>query len=474
MANYWQQLLAVRGLLYMSFVASLVPNFREVEALCAIQNSRQGEQLLSQVLSPMPPAAPPLSSLALPGTAGSSSSSRAAVISPLLRQALMAAYNGSQQAAVAASLDKRWPIVLVQGPPGTGKTSAIMGIVSALLAAGSSGSSTQPDADSSKPAGAGRKQKPPSKAGTGAAATAAATAADAAATAAAAAASRGRSAAGALAQPAIRVGVVPPVRVLVCAQSNAAIDELMTRLADSGIWGSNGAKRAPAMVRLGRSDATAPSVRSLHLDALTDGYLQHEQLDRLAKARQRQVEAGGVAGEAAAAAAAAASEHEDAVQARVRRIRDKLQQVERQLADLAAAKAKGVKQGVSAAVDGRSEAAAAEEQQQPPDGKHGRTEVGLAAAVADAKPRKRQRMSDGSAATTSVAHVPGSSSGSDMDVSDSEGAAAVHRGQGQQQHFVQEDIRQQAVGSGRGIGNEHDGNRHTGRGGGGDGTGMTA
>jgi hypothetical protein len=32
MASYWQQqLLAVRGLLYMSAVASLVPNFREIE-----------------------------------------------------------------------------------------------------------------------------------------------------------------------------------------------------------------------------------------------------------------------------------------------------------------------------------------------------------------------------------------------------------------------------------------------------------
>jgi hypothetical protein len=31
MANYWQSLLAVRGVLYMSSVTSLVPNFREIE-----------------------------------------------------------------------------------------------------------------------------------------------------------------------------------------------------------------------------------------------------------------------------------------------------------------------------------------------------------------------------------------------------------------------------------------------------------
>lgn len=51
-----------------------------------------------------------------------------------MRERLADHYNASQQSAVAASLSRECMFTLVQGPPGTGKTSAILAIVSAFLA----------------------------------------------------------------------------------------------------------------------------------------------------------------------------------------------------------------------------------------------------------------------------------------------------------------------------------------------------
>jgi hypothetical protein len=52
--------------------------------------------------------------------------------------------------------------------------------------------------------------------------------------------------------PALRLGVEPPLRVLVAAQSNAAIDELLERLTapGGGLWSTGGGRVVPALVRL--------------------------------------------------------------------------------------------------------------------------------------------------------------------------------------------------------------------------------
>ena len=85
-----------------------------------------------------------------------------------------------------------------QGPPGTGKTSAIIGMVSALLARNAEVAAQRQEQPASKPRavsweGDGNKGSPD------------------------------------------RDSSVPAARVLVCAQSNAAIDELIARLASPGL-----------------------------------------------------------------------------------------------------------------------------------------------------------------------------------------------------------------------------------------------
>ena len=89
----------------------------------------------------------------------------------------------------------------MQGPPGSGKTSTVVAMISALLA--NKGHTT--------PAHQIHQQTAvPPKAQSRTAGT---------------------------------LKAAPSVRVLVCAQSNAAIDELIMRLADPGIFGTDGRYR---------------------------------------------------------------------------------------------------------------------------------------------------------------------------------------------------------------------------------------
>ncbi|MEW5299031.1 MAG: hypothetical protein WDW36_002086 [Sanguina aurantia] len=234
-----------------------------------------------------------------------------------LKRGLEAAYNESQLAAVASALDDSSPISLVQGPPGSGKTSAIIGILSMLLAkpflalqqqdrnsleaaaaslsrgiakavalgqlrqgGAAAGAATAPataTAGSSAAAAGGRKSSAAAKRGRVAAGgrsdlCTSAEAAAAAAVGEAQGSGHRTGAAGAApggsALDALQLGVAPPVRILVCAQSNAAIDELLARLSREGVWCLDGSRRAPAMVRMGRADVTHADVLPLHVDAL--------------------------------------------------------------------------------------------------------------------------------------------------------------------------------------------------------------
>lgn len=116
--------------------------------------------------------------------------------------------NAPQARAVVAAM-RTLGFALIQGPPGTGKTKTIRALVASFLA---------------RRAGTSIGAK---KASTG-----------------------------------------PPMRMLLCAPSNAAIDELVGRIKD-GVE-VDGKRIVPRLVRLGRDEAVHPAVRDVTLDALAE------------------------------------------------------------------------------------------------------------------------------------------------------------------------------------------------------------
>ncbi len=113
-------------------------------------------------------------------------------------------YNSSQSAAIVSCVKDSAGFVLIQGPPGTGKTKTILGIVGALLMS-----------QQERPAERTRRK-----------------------------------------------------RILVCAASNRAVDEVAARLM-SGVWDPfHDRMEKIAVVRVGRENATSASVRPVGLEAL--------------------------------------------------------------------------------------------------------------------------------------------------------------------------------------------------------------
>ena len=210
---------------------SLTPHLRQLQALVAAQ--RLPPLLLAELLSPGTTSASRGS-----GSAGTQQQQQLAAVqpplpAPMLRQ-LQQQYNSSQQASIAAAAAGYQPassaaaaaaaaqgalaaapaassrgqrhVTLVQGPPGTGKTSAILGMLSVFLSANTprgAGSGSSKAVSAGQAPARSKQPLPPSGAAAG--------------------------------RPAVVIN--PAVRVLLCAQSNAAVDELCTRLASRGVVG---------------------------------------------------------------------------------------------------------------------------------------------------------------------------------------------------------------------------------------------
>ncbi|CAX42978.1 helicase, putative [Candida dubliniensis CD36] len=131
--------------------------------------------------------------------------------------------NDSQARAIMGTF-KSEGFSLIQGPPGTGKTKTILGIVGYSLSQEKNKKVIDISESGSSPA-------PSDKA-----------------------------------------------KILICAPSNAAVDELVLRLRD-GVRNSSGEHMPLKVVRLGRSDAINSSVRDLTLEELVDKELQTKQTE---------------------------------------------------------------------------------------------------------------------------------------------------------------------------------------------------
>ena len=138
------------------------------------------------------------------------------VVDPAQRAALMELYqlNEPQANAIIGSLRTRG-FSLIQGPPGTGKTKTICGLVGKFLA--------------------DRAQKPTN-----------------------------------VSVNVRAVGAVgPKAKILVCAPSNAAVDEVTKRL-KFGVKSADGQVFVPKIVRIGRDDSMNVEVKDVSLDFLLD------------------------------------------------------------------------------------------------------------------------------------------------------------------------------------------------------------
>lgn len=63
-------------------------------------------------------------------------------------------------------------------------------------------------------------------------------------------------------------GVAPRPRMLVCAPSNAAIDELLERILKDGFKDGSGAAYRPSVVRVGAEEALNEGVRLVWVEAM--------------------------------------------------------------------------------------------------------------------------------------------------------------------------------------------------------------
>uniref|UniRef100_M8BTR5 Helicase SEN1 n=1 Tax=Aegilops tauschii TaxID=37682 RepID=M8BTR5_AEGTA len=255
--NKVKRLLVERSKWFLNRVLSMTPQLREFSALSSLNDI----PVLPVILNPVSCTATNhesvkvyLDKLARP-----------------LRKVLKSSYNDSQLQAVSiaigsASSKTKCDLSLIQGPPGTGKTKTIVAIVSALLSLHADNSYNLPRNESQASA---EFTKPRTKISQ---------------TAAVARAWQDA----ALAKQQIKdsqrenprterlsKGILSRGRALICAQSNAAVDELVSRLSN-GLYDTEGKLYRPYIVRVGNAKTVHPNSIPFFIDTLVEQRLSDE------------------------------------------------------------------------------------------------------------------------------------------------------------------------------------------------------
>ncbi|KAF8025326.1 hypothetical protein BT93_F2232 [Corymbia citriodora subsp. variegata] len=254
--NQARRLLIDRSKWHGSRIMSITPQLREFQALSSMKNI----PVLQIILDPTN------------NSQGMNEAklSRLGKLSRPLQQKLEATFNDIQLLAISASISsldscKDCRLSLIQGPPGTGKTRTIVAIVSALLASLRRTDETKSSLHESL---------------------------------------KGSSTSFAKFRPKISESVAiarawqdaalarqlnkdvenstKPMerstrgRVLICAQSNAAVDELVSRISSEGLYGCDGKTYKPYLVRVGNAKTVHSNSLPYFIDTLVDQRLAEE------------------------------------------------------------------------------------------------------------------------------------------------------------------------------------------------------
>ncbi|XP_031505640.1 uncharacterized protein LOC116267851 isoform X2 [Nymphaea colorata] len=188
-----------------------------------------------------------------------------------IQQKLKSSFNDGQLQAISTAIERSGAsgtsgLQLIQGPPGTGKTKTIVGIVSALLAL----DATQ-KIDQQKAQGSNGVWESNSKRLSNQSVAIARAWQDAAL--ARQVAKEGDNMA------TVSVGSFKRKRVLICAQSNAAVDELVSRISRDGLYGSDGLIYKPYLVRTGNVKTVHPNSMSFFIDTLVEQRLAEQRIN---------------------------------------------------------------------------------------------------------------------------------------------------------------------------------------------------